>query len=301
MTRKLRTPSRIDTKKPSITEITRRNVIDFLIAASIDWAGRLNEEDFLSRLYDLESLPSEDHRFTSASGDIWQHRTRNRDWQADWVFYDGRFDLMRGSDNNFLRFLCETVHPVVRTDEDEARGIVEEYNKLLKADGWEIFESGSISDKPVFNARACNSRTEIFTEPTGWPLVDRQIAEARLRLRESHNEEQFQAVGVLCREALISLAQAVYDPARYPTLDGVKSSPTDGKRMLEAFIAVELTGTAQDEARGHARAALRLALALQHDRTADFRQAALCAEATAGVINVVGILSGQRIPHLPIE
>jgi hypothetical protein len=31
-------------------------------------------------------------------------------------------------------------------------------------------------------------------------------------------EEQFQAVGLLCRETLISLAQAVYDAQLHPTL-----------------------------------------------------------------------------------
>jgi hypothetical protein len=35
---------------------------------------------------------------------------------------------------------------------------------------------------------------------------------------------------------------------------------------------------------------------LQHKRTADFRHAALCAEATAAVINLVAIVSGQRDP-----
>lgn len=51
---------------------------------------------------------------------------------------------------------------------------------------------------------------------------------------------------------------------------------------------------ANEEARAHARAALRLALALQHKRTADFRIAALCAEATASVVNILAVLAGRR-------
>jgi hypothetical protein len=35
---------------------------------------------------------------------------------------------------------------------------------------------------------------------------------------------------------------------------------------------------------------------LQHKRTATFRHAALCAEATVAVINLVAIVSGQRDP-----
>ena len=112
---------------------------------------------------------------------------------------------------------------------------------------------------------------------------------------------QFQAVGLLCREALISVAQAVYVAERHPTLDGVGASKTDAKRMLEAFIAVEFAGGANEEARSYAKASLRLALALQHDRTADFRAAALCAEATASVINLVGVISGARTPSVKAD
>ena len=66
--------------------------------------------------------------------------------------------------------------------------------------------------------------------------------------------------------------------------------------MLDAYIADNLAGSANEEARRHAKAALALAVALQHTRTADFRQAALCAEATASVINLLAIVSGRRDP-----
>ncbi|MCK4443946.1 MAG: hypothetical protein KAW09_05350, partial [Thermoplasmata archaeon] len=82
------------------------------------------------------------------------------------------------------------------------------------------------------------------------------------------------------------------------TLNGVAPSKTDAKRMLEAFVAAELGGHANEETRSHAKASLRLALALQHKRTADFRTATLCAEATASVVNIVGILSGTRVPFI---
>jgi len=42
------------------------------------------------------------------------------DWADDWVFYDSRFNLLRASDEAFLRFLCETIHPVVCLDPVEA-------------------------------------------------------------------------------------------------------------------------------------------------------------------------------------
>ncbi len=133
-------------------------------------------------------------------------------------------------------------------------------------------------------------------EPTGWVKVDRGLHEARQRLSAAATEEQFQAVGLICREALISLGQTVFDPEHHPTLDGVAASDTDAKRMLEAYIAKTLSGGANEASRRHARAALDLANQLQHKRTATFRDAALCAEATTSVVNLIAIISGQRNP-----
>lgn len=136
----------------------------------------------------------------------------------------------------------------------------------------------------------------VFQEPTGWAKVDRTVSEIRQSLERASTEEQFQAVGLLCREGLISLAQTVFDPGKHKILDDVNVSPTDAKRMLEAYLAAELSGNENKVARQHAKAALDLANELQHKRTADFRHAALCAEATAAVINLIAIMSGQRDP-----
>lgn len=135
---------------------------------------------------------------------------------------------------------------------------------------------------------------KLFEEPTGWPRVDRGIYELRRRLEQAQTEEQFQAVGLLCRETLTSVAQVVYDPERHPPLDGVVPSETDAKRMLDSYIAVELSSGPNEGVRRHAKAALTLANDLQHHRTADYRQAALCAEATTSVVNLMAIISGRR-------
>jgi len=136
----------------------------------------------------------------------------------------------------------------------------------------------------------------VSVEPTGWVRVDRTIDEIRKRLAQASNEEQFQVVGLLCREALISVAQSVYDSTQHKTIDGAVASSTDVKRMLDAFIAAELAGASNEVLRKHARASFDLAIELQHRRTADFRQAALCAEATSAVVNLIAIVSGRRDP-----
>ena len=67
--------------------------------------------------------------------------------------------------------------------------------------------------------------------------------------------------------------------------------------MLDRYLAVELAGGSHSVARKHAKASLDLANELQHERTAAFRKAALCAEATASVVNIIAILSGIRDPE----
>jgi len=172
--------------------------------------------------------------------------------------------------------------------------LVDYYNKVLAVDGWRIVEVKRVSGRPVFGYQKAGKRAQVFEEPTGWQKVDRQVQEVRLRLDTAEAEEQLQAVGLLCREVLISVAQEVFDPLRHKPVDGIVASETDAKRMIEAFMETELAGTSNEEARAHVRAALRLALAVQHKRTADFRTAALCAEATFSVINIVAILGGRR-------
>jgi hypothetical protein len=70
-----------------ISQITRRDLVDALMGEGVAWNGRLEESEFLSRIFDLDSLPSTDSRFKNAAGDIWQHRVNNpMDWKDDWVF-----------------------------------------------------------------------------------------------------------------------------------------------------------------------------------------------------------------------
>ena len=42
------------------------------------------------------------------------------------------------------------------------------------------------------------------------------------------------------------------------------------------------------------KVALQFANEVQHQRTASYRSTALCAEATAGLVNVIAILDGRR-------
>lgn len=137
-----------------ITETTRRDIFDALTIMQFNWSGRLEEPDFLARLFDLTTLPTTDGRFSNAAGDIWQHRVNNFDWNDDWVFTDSRFNLLHCDDETYLRFLCEMIHPVVRPDTDEAYRVCDEINSHLQRDGFRINETTKLSGKPVFSAKA---------------------------------------------------------------------------------------------------------------------------------------------------
>ena len=113
-----------------------------------------------------------------------------------------------------------------------------------------------------------------------WERVGRSMREVEERLETAENAEQYQSVGHLCREALISLAQTAYEPAAHKSTDGVAPSDTDAKRMLDAYVDSVLSGSANDEARRFAKAAVALAVALQHRRSATKRDAELCFVAT---------------------
>ncbi len=154
-----------------ITDVSRRRLIDGLVhlwrsivdknvKAGIEdehwwvyWGGVLDEIEFLSRLYDLDQLPSNDDRFATARQDIRQHCIANpADWDSDWIYHDDRFGL-NTSDDALLVFLAETLHPVVRPDPVEVKLLHDFYNSVLIHDGYEIVQTGSISGAPVFGYR----------------------------------------------------------------------------------------------------------------------------------------------------
>lgn len=71
-----------------------------------------------------------------------------------------------------------------------------------------------------------------------WRRVDRTLEDMRRNLAAGTAEEHFQTVGLLGREIIISVAQAVFDPLRHKRNDGKDISATDANGMLEAFFGV---------------------------------------------------------------
>lgn len=141
-----------------------------------------------------------------------------------------------------------------------------------------------------------NKATVPASIPTGWQRVDRTLDKAVADLATAKNEEDYQGIGLLCRDALVSLAQAAYDPQKHTSNDGINPSPTDSKRMLEAFLSFELSGAANEGIRKLAKAQCQYADEITHKRTATFRDAAICMEATRSLTNTIAIIVGRRDP-----
>jgi AbiJ N-terminal domain 3/Abortive infection C-terminus len=138
----------------------RKNIFDGLRIEKVAWSGRLSEAEFLERIFDLESIPSNDPRFENVAGDIWQHRVNNpEDWEDDWVYSDSRFDLLRCPSDKFLRFLCEVVHPVVRPDRNQALKLVQHFNDQLSSTGWILLEEEKIAGRPRYLSKRISSTT----------------------------------------------------------------------------------------------------------------------------------------------
>lgn len=151
-----------------ISEITKRDILDlFQNGIDIDnffetekvtypYFGRLKEIEFLKRLYDLKSMPSLDSRFTDAESDIWQHTVNNDDYPFCWVFEDERFQLQNGSDEMYLKFICEIFHPTVRLKKGYWKEFLAEINMLLQNDEYELYPAEKISNYDVYGWRLFN-------------------------------------------------------------------------------------------------------------------------------------------------
>lgn len=160
--------------KNNITEITRQAIFDYLTDRNAEeinayvyqqslafqqpdrvfyYYGRRTEIQFLEKLYDLD--------ITVAAGEytlreeIFQHTVRNNDYEYGWFFSDERFNLAKGDDETLLKFLAQMFHPIIRSEKSDWTEVLAEINKLLKEDGYEIYESEKISGRSVYSYRYC--------------------------------------------------------------------------------------------------------------------------------------------------
>lgn len=117
----------------------------------------------LSSVWDLRLMSSTDHRFKDMASDITQHFINNEDWDTEELFLnklglidDDKIDL-------FVHFLEMTVSQNWGVDDDVIEELVNSYNELLTAHGYEIYTAG-YNDKylPIYRFK----EIEIEKDPT---------------------------------------------------------------------------------------------------------------------------------------
>lgn len=226
-----------------ITEVTRQRIFDALAAEGISWVGRLDDVRFLSRLYDLKALPSEDPWYDTVERDIIQHRFNNDDLPDGWVFEDSRFGLASGPDEVLLAFLAEMLHPVVRPDVGEVARLVAVFNEALVHDGFEIVRSGAISGAPVFRGRRLNALPAAAMHSAGRDVIDHD-REATAVPDEIEQEQALIArYGEIRTDGLAgSAAQIVELLAGYFDLAGLPQQPVMPLVDDSAAVGVEING-----------------------------------------------------------
>lgn len=136
----------------NISDITRGDIIDLLlIDDNRPFHGKMDLLDFLPRIWPLETMPSTDSRFETALQDIWQHMVNNYDWTNDYLLKT-YLELSTCSDEMFLRFLEQCVHPRVIRDREYVGNLVERINALLQPDGFIMAPTDDISGWPVYTS-----------------------------------------------------------------------------------------------------------------------------------------------------
>jgi hypothetical protein len=238
-----------------ITEATRRDITDIFTIEQIHWAGRLEDSEFLARLFNLEVLPSTDHRFRNARDDIWQHRINNHDWFDNWVFNDPRFNLLRCDDELFLRFLCETIHPVVRSNVEEVERLRQAYNLLLTSDGYEIIAKTQMAGRAIYTARriqlSINSNVKSLKQKFDGTDTNYVLGQLT-RMESSIDNDPSLAIGTakelietICKTILSERGQAIDGTPDLPklvkqTVKELKLTPDDIPDKSKAANSIKL-------------------------------------------------------------
>lgn len=119
------------------------------------------------------------------------------------------------------------------------------------------------------------------SDATRWAAVDGQVAQLRVRLAHCSTSEDAQAVGLLCRDLLISLAQAAHDPNVHGE---VGPSAVD---QLNNVIDFHAGGEENAKLRKLLKASIDYANDVQHRRGGRLAEAGLVAEATVASVYLV--------------
>jgi hypothetical protein len=119
------------------------------------------------------------------------------------------------------------------------------------------------------------------SEVTGWAAVDGQVAQLRRRLAAGRTSEDGQAIGLLCRDIMVTLADACHNPAVH---GDVGASAVERLNAVADYLA---PGEENQRLRKLLKATLDYANVVQHHRQGTLVEAGLVAEATVAAVNLM--------------
>ena len=204
---------------------------------------------------------------------------------------DAEFDMVTAAIHAPIS-ACKALRELPQDDENTILNALREVWPTSEAGGMIIWSVSYVVDKDSLGT----GLTHLHESPTGWKRVDRTMNRVRELLSIASNEDHFQEIGRLCRDGLISMAQAVFNSAKHPPLpdDNINVGTNDTKRMISRYVASECPGAQAKEIRKCVNSTVDLANKVTHMRSASFRDAALCAQATFNVIGLIAVISGKR-------
>lgn len=134
-----------------------------------------------------------------------------------------------------------------------------------------------------------------IVELNGWDRINRTVVKIKQDSVTARIEEDYQQIGLLCREVIISLAQAVYQPEVHGATDeeGITIGQTDANRMISNYLTYKLAGSSNQELRTYAKNTNKLANLLTHKRDASRKDMLMAVSATIALINFIGILEDK--------
>jgi len=117
------------------------------------WNGDIDELEFIKRVTNIDEIEINDHRCSSFAIEFKKHRIDNNDYDDNYFFVDDRLPYKKSATKEFLDIICVMFHPEVRNEEEPWEKFLKEVNTLISADGFEIYESDIISNRPVYSWR----------------------------------------------------------------------------------------------------------------------------------------------------